>query len=299
MRFGFAIPSYGEGAERSAVAPLITAGDELGYASVWVPDHVAVPAYAQGAMHPPFLEPLTTCAWALGSTTRIALGTDVLVAPYRHVLLTSAMVNTIGRLADRRFILGVGIGYLVGEFEALGVDHARRASSTDELLRTLREPPDGFIMVDAPSPIPVWVGGNNSKALQRAALLGDGWHPLWLPPEEYAEARQRILTLRAEAGLDADFTFSFSARFTKFTSEPTGGWPTPEPRAPVGSEFRYAPEMWTMSNGRPGLVGSVDEIVEDLRKLADAGVDHVTLRFGTTDTEPLERFAAEVMPEFR
>jgi alkanesulfonate monooxygenase SsuD/methylene tetrahydromethanopterin reductase-like flavin-dependent oxidoreductase (luciferase family) len=66
----------------------------------------------------------------------------------------------------------------------------------------------------------------------------------------------------------------------------------------VGSEFRYAPEPWVAPDGRPRLTGTPDELTADLRQLADAGVDHVTLRFGTTDLAPLERFAREVMPAF-
>ena len=91
MRFGFAIPAYGAGAEGGAIADLIGAGEELGFDSVWLPDHVAVPEYAAAAnLSPPFLEPLATCAWGLGATKRLRFGTDVLVAPYRHPLVVAA-----------------------------------------------------------------------------------------------------------------------------------------------------------------------------------------------------------------
>ena len=69
-------------------------------------------------------------------------------------------------------------------------------------------------------------------------------------------------------------------------------------RAPAGSEFRYAPAAWTAPDGRPRLVGTPDELIADLRLLADAGVDHVTLRFATIDPSPVARFAREVMPAF-
>ena len=129
-------------------------------------------------------------------------------------------------------------------------------------------------------------------------MLGDGWHPLWLAPDDYADARAEIVRIRREAGIDAPFTFSFSAGATRFSDVPAEGWPASPPRAPKGSEFRYAPEPWVAPDGRPGLVGSPDDLVGDLRLLADAGVDHVTLRFGTADPAPLARFAHEVMPAF-
>ena len=123
MKFGFAIPAYGAGADRAVVADLIAAGEELGYDSAWLPDHVAVPDYAAAVnLSPPFLEPLAACAWGLGATRRLRFGTDVLVAPYRHPLVVAAMSGTLGRLAGDRLILGVGIGYLRGEFEVLGAE---------------------------------------------------------------------------------------------------------------------------------------------------------------------------------
>ena len=299
VKFGFAIPAYGAGAEGTAVADVIVAGEELGYDSVWLPDHVAVPDYAAAAnLSPPFLEPLATCAWGLGATTRLRFGTDVLVAPYRHPLVVAAMAGTLGRLAGDRLILGVGIGYLRGEFEVLGADYDARATDTEDWVRRVRTPPAGYSVVDAPVPVPIWIGGNNPKAHRRAALLGDGWHPLWLPAEDYAAAHAEILALRRDAGLTTPFTFSFSAGFTQFADRPAGGWPPPRERAPEGSEFRYAPAAWTAPDGRPRLVGSPDDLIGDLRLLADAGVDQVTLRFGTTDPAPLERFARDVMPAF-
>jgi len=297
MKFGFAIPAYGAGADGAAVADLVAAGDELGFDSAWLPDHVAVPDYAAAVnLSPPFLEPMAACAWGLGATTRLRFGTDVLVAPYRHPLVVAAMAGTLGRLARDRLVLGVGIGYLRGEFEVLGADYDARAATTEDWVRAVRNPPDGFSVVDAPAPVPIWIGGNSANAVQRAARFGDGWHPLWLPSEDYAAARRRILEIRHAEGIEGEFTFSFSAGFTQFAARPAGGWPPPMERAPAGSEFRYAPAAWTAPDGRPRLVGSPDDLIGDLTLLADAGVDHITLRFATTDPTPLERFTRDVMP---
>ena len=298
MKFGFAVPAYGPAVD-GGIAELVAAGEELGFESAWWPDHIAVPEYATAVnLQTPFLEPLAACAWALGRTNRLRMGTDVLVAPYRHPLAVAAMIGTMGALAGDRLVLGVGIGYLRGEFDVLGVDYDDRAPATERWLRDLREVPDGFSVIQAPTRVPVWVGGNNPRAHRRAALLGDGWHPLWLPPDEYAAARDEILAIRRDAELDGPFTFSFSAGPTQFSDVPAGGWPPTPERAPEGSEFRYAPAFWVAPDGRPRLVGSPDDLVGDLRLLEDAGVEHVTLRFSTVDTEPLETFAAEVMPAF-
>jgi alkanesulfonate monooxygenase SsuD/methylene tetrahydromethanopterin reductase-like flavin-dependent oxidoreductase (luciferase family) len=279
------------------VADLIALGEELGFESAWLPDHVAVPSYAEGQLQIPFLEPLATCAWGLGISQRLKFGTDVLVAPYRNPILVAAMAGTLERLAGDRLILGVGIGYLKGEFDVLGASYADRATETESWLESVRPKSSDFSVVAGPVRTPIWVGGNARNALRRAALLGDGWHPLWMPPTEYAKARDTILALRQEHGREARFTFSFSAARTKLAERPSGGWPPSPPRAAVGSEFRYAPEPWVASDGRPGLVGSPDELMSDLRSLVEAGVDHITLRFGQS-LDQMRRFAAEVMPAF-
>ena len=160
MRFGFAVPAYGPNAQGLAIRDLLVAGDELGFDSAWFPDHIAVPDYATRNVSPPFLEPLAACAWGLGFTSRLRMGTDVLVAPYRHPLLVAATMGTLGRLAGDRLILGVGVGYLKGEFEVLEAPYERRGEITEEILRTLRSPPEGYAVVSSPSPVPIWVGGN-------------------------------------------------------------------------------------------------------------------------------------------
>lgn len=235
MRFGFAVPSYGPHADGRQVRDLLVAGDELGFDSAWFPDHVAVPDYARDVnLAPPFLEPLATCAWGLGITKRLRMGTDVLVASYRHPLLVAAVTGTLGRLAGDRLVLGVGIGYLRGEFEVLGATpYERRAEATDEFLRALRSEPEGYSVVSSPEPIPVWVGGNAATAQRRAALLGDGWHPLWMPDDRYAEARRHILGLRASEGLTGPFTFSYSCGATQLLTRSPASWvPTGSPASP-------------------------------------------------------------------
>ena len=298
MKFGFAVPAYGKAVD-AGIAELVDAGEELGFDSAWWPDHIAVPEYATAVnLQTPFLEPLAACAWGLGRTSRLRFGTDVLVAPYRHPLAVAAMIGTMGALAGDRLVLGVGIGYLRGEFEVLGADYDTRAATTEDWVRALREPPDGFSVVQAPARVPVWIGGNNRRAHRRAALLGDGWHPLWLPPEEYAAARARDPRHPARGRPRRAVHVLVQRRPHPVLRRARGRLAAGSATAPEGSEFRYSPEFWMAPDGRPRLVGSPDDLIGDLQLLADAGVDHVTLRFGTVDLEPYERFAAEVLPAF-
>src|SRR5450631_2240791 len=101
-----------------------------------------------------------------------------------------------------------------------------------------------------------------------------------MPAEAYAAARDSILRVREEAGLPAEFTFSYSCAATKVLDVDPQDWPEPTGRAPVGTEFSYSPAALVAEGNRPGFVGTPEQLVEDFGLLARAGVDHVTLRFG-------------------
>src|SRR3954452_5899489 len=135
--FGVVVPPSGAFAMSGALADIVDAAEGLGYADVWFGDHVAVPRYAAAITDPGWMEPLTSCFFALGRTRRLRAGTDVLVAPYRNPLLVAKMAATADVLSGGRLVLGVGVGYLRGEFAALGADYAARGAVTDEYLRTL------------------------------------------------------------------------------------------------------------------------------------------------------------------
>jgi len=294
----------------------------LGYADVWFGDHVAVPAYAAHITEPDWLEPLACCLLALGRTTRLRAGTDVLVVPYRNPLVLAKMAATADVVSGGRLLLGVGVGYLKGEFAALGVDFDRRGAITDEHLTVLRAlwgsggAPVSFHGADVhfddvclgPPPVagqvPVWVGGNAPAAIRRAASFGDAWHPLFPTPAGYRRGRDAIAHRR---GSTDGFTFSISLATTKVldrgaTFTPTSWGESTE----VPDDFGYAPPVPTTDDGRFRFVGDPDQLAADVEAYVDAGVEHFTLRFSagghdiTVDgfVDQLQRFAHDVMARF-
>jgi probable F420-dependent oxidoreductase len=314
MRFGFPIPTRGALGTLDVVRRLGRAADEYRFDSVWVTDHIAIPKatrskypYAadggmdlEAAAH--YLEPLTVMSFLAGVTERPAIGSSVLVMPYRNPILTAKMVATLDAMSRGRVILGVGVGWMREEFEALGVTtYEQRGAVTDEYIRILRalwtqEWPSfkgRFYSFDEvrffPKPVqkphpPVWIGGHTRAAIRRAARLGDGWHPIGLRPpaglypEEYAQAAAELRAQANEAGRDPwSITLSFRAPI-RFTEGVASGRRTP-------------------------FTGSRDQIIEDIRTYQRLGVRHLIFDFpGTsveTMVEQLHRFSEEITPAFR
>jgi probable F420-dependent oxidoreductase len=294
MRFGVAVPTWGPFADLGALADFLSLVEELGYESAWFADHVAIPPYATDRFDPPMLEPLALAGWALARHERLRIGTDVLVVPYRHPLLVAAMAGSLQRVSAGRLLLGVGIGYLEGEFAALGLPVRLRAPMTDEALDALRtvwsgrgphtfsghafEFHDVLPVAVPPVPVPILVGGNNPNARARAARLGDGWHPLYPSPDDYSAGREEIERLRSHDRITRPFLFSFSAAATVVTERPIDGGGAGPASGDVRPEYRYAPAIPADGRGRTLLCGSRDQVADDVVAYRRAGVEHMVLR---------------------
>jgi probable F420-dependent oxidoreductase len=315
MEFGVALPGRGPLARPDVIAKIAARAEALRFASLFVTDHVVLPVSADRSVYPystsgtlpggprqDYFEPLSLLAWLAHATRRVRLGTSVLVAPLRHPLLAAKMLATIDVLAGGRLILGVGVGWLREEFEALGAPpFEQRGPVTDEYLALLRrvwtEDPVSFEgrywrlppVHALPKPaqrggIPIWVGGHTEAALRRAGALGDGWHPIGLRPpamllpDEYAARAKQVQTYAQQAGRDpAAVTLSFRAPMEVRS---------PRDKAPGGD--------------RPLFQGTAAQVAEDLRRYQAAGVTHVVFDPVHPDLKTvlatLERFAEDVRP---
>ena len=175
--------------------------------------------------------------------------------------------GTLGRLAGDRLVLGVGIGYLRGEFEVLGADYDDRAADTEEWVRDGPEPARRVLGGRRAAPVPIWIGGNSAaggpaggaagRRLASALVAGRATTPRRGerdPPDP--DARQ--------ASTASSPSRSAPGSPSSPTCPPADGRRRAT-RAPAGSEFRYAPAAWTAPDGRPRLVGSPDDLIGDLR----------------------------------
>jgi|KBSMisStandDraft_5_1062788.scaffolds.fasta_scaffold356780_1 probable F420-dependent oxidoreductase len=326
MRIGVCIPTYDRYGDGAVQRDLIVEAERLGFDSVWFGDHILVPSYATKQTDPHWYDAVSTAIFGAGLTSKIAFGTDVLVAPYRDPILLAKMAATASELSNGRLMLGLGVGYLKGEFDALGIPpYERRGAVTDEYLRVMRllfetRGPvafDGewvkfseveFGPVPAIAP-PLLVGGNHDRALERAARLGDGWHPLFASPEVYARGHARITEIRQSEGITRPFTFSYSCPQTRLLA---AGEPMPaafvQNTEDAPADYDYVPDTGRAPDGRQRFIGTAAQLHDDIAAFAAAGVDQMVLRFAMSwdDEVPPDKigaqwqaFAEQVMPAVR
>jgi len=197
VQIGIHLPQYGRAAGPEAITRAARAAESLGFADVWVSDHVAQPA-SQGYPSPYLFDPLLTLGWAAAATETIGLGTSVLVAAQYHPLWLANATASLDALSGGRLRLTIGVGWSEAEYRALGQDFSTRGKRTDEILDILRacwdtDPTsyDGeFYRLEEmrvlPKPahrIEFWIGGSSEAAYRRAVRHGDGFQLIGLHPD--------------------------------------------------------------------------------------------------------------------
>lgn len=198
MRFGFALRLMGRAATSEVLRETALRAEAAGLDSIWVPDHIAIPPDQTEGSGGRYLDPLASLAWLAASTERIQLGTAVLILPYRPALPTAKVIATIQELSGGRLDLGIGVGWMQAEFDAVGVDRSARGRITDETLDFFNAAFDSpndevesnqqtFVFRPRPTKPRIWIGGAAPHALARAARSGTGWMPLTSDPSELAE----------------------------------------------------------------------------------------------------------------
>ena len=284
MRFGLHLPQLGRSAGLDHIVRVARRAEDLGFDDVWVADHVAVPRSLPG-MPSFFPEPVPLLSAAAAHTTRVGLGTSVLVPAYRNPMQFAKQWATLDWMSGGRTILGVGAGWLAEEFDACGVPMRRRGQRLDDYIGGWRAAWGGaeeyasehftFSGVRVgPAPagrVPIWVGGSSPGALRRAAAC-EGWMGTWAPVEVFADRLAELRSYEHEARADGPgVTASIHMEF-RIGSHLDGGGRWSE----VGDGY----------GERPVATGSVPELAEMLARYIEVGLQHVLL-------VPLARSEAE------
>ena len=311
MRYGFYLPTRGPLGNPDDISEIALAGERLGYSTMVFGDHIVFPVevsspypYTVDGGFPGVgdaMEQLTLMSFVAGFTKTARLVTSVMILPHRNPLVTAKILATIDVLSKGRGTVGVGVGWMREEFEALNApDFDKRGASSNEYLEIFKKcwtqdpvSHEGEFYsfkelrcvphpVQKPHP-PIWIGGHSRAALRRVAKYADGWHPVGatsaspLPPEEFQNLLDQLKQMMEAEGRDYDeLTISFKA-------------PSYDPgKVPAGHD-------------RLLFTGEPARIAEDIRAYKAMGVHEVVFDFRTppaaTTVEKMEHFMSEVVPQ--
>ncbi len=205
MDFGLMFANTGPFATPHGATAIAQAAEQAGFESIWTVEHVVVPAgyestypYSDTGRMPgseatPIADPLVWLTWVAAQTTTINVATGILILPQRNPVVLAKTCSTIDVLSGGRLRLGVGVGWLEEEFNAIGVPFTGRGKRAEEYVGALRalwddeiasyhgETVDFTDCISRPAPVngrvPIIIGGHSEQAARRAGQIGDGFFP--------------------------------------------------------------------------------------------------------------------------
>jgi probable F420-dependent oxidoreductase len=280
MKLGFGLPTGGAWATPDAVETVARGAEALGFSSLWTFQRLLYALEprneyygAPGGVWPDFfkrtLDPVVVLTLAAACTRTIRIGVSVLIVPFYQPIVLAKQLATLDYVSRGRLDVGVGTGWSVDEFEAVGARMSERGARADEFIRCLKtvwtqervEFAGTFYRIPPcrvePKPVqrphpPILVGGYNDAVFRRAAEVGDGYTGGNIPLADMAGVVRRVRAAAERAGRDpAVFPIVCRGAFN-MTDQPLGA-------------------------GRRPLWGSADEIRADVRRYADAGVSELFL----------------------
>src|SRR5213593_1837974 len=306
--FGLAIKNFVGPAETTDIDALYTyaqRAEALGFESLWAWDHVILgvePSF-------PILDAVGTLTAIAARTSRIKLGTGVLVLPLRNPTVAAKALGTLDVVSKGRLILGVAAGWYAREFDAVGVPFKQRGRlferNLDILTRLWTEDrvtvkQDEFNLREAvmrPRPVqrprpPILVGGYVDAVLRRAATKGDGWLTYFYTPESFRRSWEKVLAFAREAGRDPKWLSATNqlaicvGRSRAETDGPMREW--------LRTDWDVA--AWSESTLEHAIQGSVEDCVARLRAHIEAGVHRIILIPYRYQPDQMELIAKEILP---
>ncbi|TAM69717.1 TIGR03619 family F420-dependent LLM class oxidoreductase [Mycobacterium sp.] len=293
--FGVAIPFFDHQLGYDAITNFAVSAHDLGFDGLWLSDHLVVGPPPQHSRT--WFDAPTLLAGLARVVPNMALGTDVLIAAYRHPVVVAKALATLDIVSGGRLVVGVGSGHSEEEYAVVGADFQNRGTVTDEFVQvwkqiwtpgpavfrgrhiTLDEPELLPQPIQRPHP-PIWIGGDSRPAIRRAARYGDGWHPLALYPQAYAEGVAELRRQCERFGTELP-TLSYSGFFGDIGARPV--------------------EETT----RQPLTGGVQQVIDDIGRFDEIGVRNIVFRLGSAEhsnaqnLDQLALVAQEILPAVR
>ena len=291
MKVGLAFASS-VAIDGAATVEICQRAEALGFESVWGGEHVIMPdtidsryPYTEDGKIPaepdtPIPDPLIWLAYAAAAAPTLRLGTCILIVPQRNPLVLAKELATLDALSGGRVELGLGVGWLKEEFDALGVPWERRGARNDEYIEAMRALWQGphaeyhgdFVDFEpvtcSPRPvngdIPIIVGGDSEVALRRAVRLADGYFPGEGDHERLGALLTRLRQKAEDSGRDPS-SIAINAMFGAQMMDPKTGV---EQMASLGVDRVMVPAFFFAG---PGGLDRLSEFGETVIPLAEAG----------------------------
>lgn len=309
VSFGLAVRNFvGPDAapDSDAILRYAERAEQLGFESLWAWDHIMLGVKPNF----PILESLTVLTAIAVRTTRIKVGTGILVLPLRNPLVAAKTLASLDHLSKGRLIVGAAAGWYRREFDAVGVPFDRRGRiferNLELILRLWTEEQvnaqvDDFNLhpgVMRPFPYqrprpPVLIGGYADRVLRRVARMGDGWITYYYTADGFQNAWRKILAYAQEYGRDPSALTGtnqlaiYIGTSREQVNEPMMQW--------LSSEWDTA--SWSDSTFDSAIRGSVDECVEQLRPHLASGVNRLIFVPYRYEPEQVELIAKELLPK--
>jgi probable F420-dependent oxidoreductase len=308
MKFGIALETFtppGKTPNKNSIIDMARTAENLGFNSLWVWDHLLLGSRKVF----PVLDSLTTLTYLSAVTSRVKLGTSVLIMALRKPLVLAKILSTLQIYSEGRLIIGAASGWYEREFRATGSNFASRGKDFEEefqLVRRLLNESDvsykgnstelehATILPKSPAPIPMLMGGYSDRVLRRAGRLADGWISYYYTPEDYANAWKVVEEGAREKNKDPK-------TLTSVTLVPLAITNSFEEGDRISREFTTnymdLPKN-THCTPDSAIRGTTAECLAQIKRFEEIGLDELVFIPSNYDIQQVEKAGKDLIPAF-
>jgi probable F420-dependent oxidoreductase len=308
LKFGIALETFtppGESPSKDSILRMARTAEELGFDSVWVWDHLLLGSRKVF----PVLDSLTTLSFLSAATSKLKLGTSVLIMSLRNPLVLAKTLSAIQIFSDGRLILGAASGWYEREFRAIGVDFKKRGDIFEDefqlVKRLLRDSDVNYkgngidlehatIVPSSSTPIPLLMGGYSDRVLNRAGRLADGWISYYYTPQDYDNSWKKVRAVATDFGRNSKELRSVDLVPLAMSSSFDEG-------DKISRDFtaRYMdlPKN-THCTTDSAVRGNVSDCIAQVKKFEEIGLDELVFIPTNYEIEQVEKAGKEIIPTF-
>ncbi len=308
MKFGIALETFtppGKSPSKDSIVRMARTAETLGFDSVYVWDHLLLGSRKVF----PVLDSLTTLSYLSSATSKLKLGTSVLIMALRNPLVLAKALSAIQIFSGGRLVLGAASGWYEREFRATGVEFNERGRIFEDefqLVRRLLNESDvnysgrgielehATILPKSSTPIPMLIGGYSDQVLKRAGKLADGWISYYYTPDDYEDSWKKVKKSALESNRDPSSLHSVDIIPLAISS-------TFEEADRISREFTASymdlPKN-TMCTPDSSVRGNLSDCTAQIKRFEEKGVEELVFIPANYDIELVERAGNEILPTF-